>query len=139
VAQWHEYLARPPLLNCHILTKDGLAACKSSLVAQPFKNPNYGVLLLGMNRPVINQDLTDEIRQTLKFTAERSPLAPVRRRRRQHQHLIDRLAINPEITRSSTATHLVHQHAAANLLIKLHSLHPPPPQNRRGLSGLARF
>ena len=39
----------------------------------------------------------------------------------------------------ASAAHLVHQHGAADLLIKLHSLHPPPPQNRKGLSGLAPF
>jgi hypothetical protein len=52
-----------------------------------------------------------------------------------HSHFLTlRLAINPEIASSTTAAHLLHQHSVTDLLIKLHSLHPPPPHKSEGLS-----
>ena len=139
MAQRHEHLARAPLLQRHILAHDGLAARKSALIAQPFKNTDHGVVLLGVNGAIVVQDLVDEIRQTFQLAAERPANAPVWRWRRKHQHLVDRLAINPEIPSSTTAAHLLHQHSVTDLLIKFHSLHPPPPHKSEGLSGLAPF
>ena len=61
------------------------------------------------------------------------------RRLGENQHLLDRLAVDAKIRRSTAAAHAVDHHGAADLLIKFHSLHPPPPPKSGGLAGLAPF
>jgi len=139
MAQRHEHLARTPHLHRHVLADDGLAAREPTLVAQPLKDPRYRMMLLAVHAAIIKQYLVDEIRMPLKLAAERPPLAPVWRGLWKHQHLIDRLPVNPKIPRRRPAAHLVHQNSATDFLIKFHSLHPLPSRKHEGLSGLAPF
>ena len=66
------------------------------LVAKTLEYPLRRVALLAVNRPVLNQNTIDDIRESVQLRALRRLTAPVTRRNRIRQYLDNRLAVDPE-------------------------------------------
>ena len=70
------------------------------LVAKTLEYPLRRVALLAVNRPVLNQNTIDDIREgasvPVQLRALRRLTAPVTRRNRIRQYLDNRLAVDPE-------------------------------------------
>jgi hypothetical protein len=139
VAQRYEHLAAAQLGARHIIANNGDATGEAMLIAQTLENAGGSVSLLAVYLAVIHQDLVDDLGKFRQLAAVGLPAPAMRPRFREAQHLVDGLAVDPKIPGGSTTAHSVNQHGAADLLIKLHSLHPPPPPKSRGLAGLAHF
>uniref|UniRef100_UPI0038B5A8E8 hypothetical protein n=1 Tax=Rhizorhabdus dicambivorans TaxID=1850238 RepID=UPI0038B5A8E8 len=108
-------------------------------IAQTLENTRGSVSLFDVNLAVIHQDLVNDVGKSGQLAAVGLPAPAVRCWLWKAQHLVDGLAIDPKIPGGSATAHPVNQHGAADLLIKLHSLHPPPPPKNGGLAGLAPF
>jgi hypothetical protein len=139
VAQRNENLAAAQLAARHVLAHNRYAAGKTMLIAQPLEDPPSRMPLLGMHRAIVGQYPVDDLGEAGQLPAVRNPAPTMLWGFRKNQHLVDRLAINPKVPRRGPAAHPVNDHGMANLLIKLHSLHPPPPHKCEGLAGMAPF
>jgi hypothetical protein len=126
VAQGYEHLAAAQLGPRHIIADNGDATGETMLIAQTLENAGGSVSLLAVHLAVIHQDLVDDLGIFRQLAAVGLPTPAMRPRFREAQHLVYGLAVDPKIPGSSATAHPVNQHGAADLLIKLHSLHPPP-------------
>ncbi len=99
------------------------------LVPQPLEDPLGGVPLLAMYLPVLLQDPVDDTDEGIQLGASRWPAAAVAWRHRVRQHLVHRLAIDPEDPRRLPLAHPIDKTGPPNTRIQIHRVHPPAFQS----------
>src|SRR5450631_1157057 len=124
----HEHLLRPPAPAGNVVLHDRDLARKPVLVAEPLEDP-LGCMPL-LLRPILvgRQNRINNAGELVELRPERRLLANVSRRYRELQHLRDRSGVDAEPIRRSTLADPLDQNGVPDPRVKLHCLHPPPPQ-----------
>jgi len=131
VRQRHKHLPLALLGGENVILHDRDAAFKAMLNMQSFKYPLRRVPLLLWNQFVRLEDLIDNPGKTIQLRAPDHFVAPVTRRDRKHQHLLNSATVDPENTRRFPTAHAINKNSVTNAPIQIHVLQSRPPSKRR--------
>ena len=126
--------AGPPRECCHQPTR--IAAGEPMLVPKAIEDPLGGVALLARAVRILQQPLVDDLCEPVQLRPLDRRRPPIPRRCRIHDHLVDAVARDPEVTRDPTLGHALPEIGPAHLPIQLHGENASAlPAARKGKRG----
>lgn len=126
VVKRHEHLPAAPLVLAHVRLHDGVAAGEPVLLPQPVENPLRGVALLSRAVQVLAQPSVDDLGEPVELRPLDRRRPAIAGRHGVHDHLVDAVARDAEVTRDGALAHALPEVGPAYLPIQLHSENPPP-------------
>ena len=117
--RYEDLLAALPAFP-HVVFDDRIAAGETMLVPQPLEDPLGGVPPFTMYLPIRLQDPVDDAGKRIQLGASRRPATAIARRHRVCQHLVHRLAIDPEDPRRLALAHPIDMARPPHASIELH-------------------